>query len=291
MADSRADCLHGLMTLIERFLPRAILVENVTGFVRGASSALPFIEKGLAGVNNRSGTRYKLFYRVLNAVDFGIPQRRRRAFVIALRDGGEPVWPRVTHRDCPERAWDALQSVRLKTPPVSTGRFAALLPSIPEGQNYQYFTERGDGPALFGYRRRYWSFLLKLAKAEPAWTVPASPGPATGPFHWDSRPLAPEEILRLQAFPRAWELEGSHRERVRQAGNATPPASDRDTWSIDFHAGLWNGLSWPASDACNRTFCPRPSTHASSTGRRRVHCAFGPARPSPWCRARTESAT
>ncbi len=223
MADSRADCLHGLMTLIERFLPRAILVENVTGFVRGASSALPFIEKGLAGVNNRSGTRYKLFYRVLNAVDFGIPQRRRRAFVIALRDGGEPVWPRVTHRDCPERAWDALQSVRLKTPPVSTGRFAALLPSIPEGQNYQYFTERGDGPALFGYRRRYRSFLLKLAKAEPAWTVPASPGPATGPFHWDSRPLAPEEILRLQAFPRAWKLEGSHRERVRQAGNATPP--------------------------------------------------------------------
>ena len=223
MADRRANCLHGLLSLVERLLPRAVLIENVTGFVGGRSSALPFVESRLSEINHRRGAKYKLSYRVLNAVEFGIPQRRRRAFVIALRDGREPAWPRVTHGDRPVRAWDALQNVRPGTLPVSTGRFAGLLPSIPEGQNYQYFTERGDGPALFGYRRRYWSFLLKLAKAEPAWTVPANPGPATGPFHWDNRPLAPEEILRLQSFPRTWKLGGSQREQVRQAGNATPP--------------------------------------------------------------------
>ena len=223
MADSRANCLHGLLTLVEWFLPRAVLIENVTGFVGGRSSALPIVESRLSEINHRTGARYKLSCRVLNAVEFGIPQRRRRAFVIALRDGGEFAWPRVTHRDRPVRARDALQSVRLDAPPVSGGQFAGLLPSIPEGRNYQYFTERGDGSALFGYRRRFWSFLLKLAKAEPAWTVPASPGPATGPFHWDSRPLAPEEILRLQSFPCSWKLGGSQREQIRQAGNATPP--------------------------------------------------------------------
>ena len=95
--------------------------------------------------------------------------------------------------------------------------------SVPEGENYQYFTERGDGPPLFGYRRRFWSFLLKLAKARPAWTVPANPGPSTGPFHWESRPLAPEEMLRLQTFPVWWKLEGRYRAQIRQAGNATPP--------------------------------------------------------------------
>ena len=221
--DDRADCLRGLMTLIERFLPNAVLIENVPGFVTGGSSALPFLEERLAEVNRRSSTRYKLSHRVLDAAELGVPQRRRRAIVAALRDGGDLAWPAATHRDLPVRAWDALQGVLPKDAPAPSGKFAALLPSVPEGMNYQYFTERGDGPSLFGYRRRYWSFLLKLAKAEPAWTVPANPGPATGPFHWESRPLAPEEILRLQSFPRSWNLEGSFREQVRQAGNATPP--------------------------------------------------------------------
>ena len=223
LGDDRAGTLHGLLMLIERLLPHAVLIENVPGFVKGNRSALPILEEGLAAINCRSGTRYSLECRVLNAAEFGVPQRRRRAIVIALRSGANPAWPAATHHDRPMRAWDALHNVHPAKPPAPSGRFARLLPSIPEGQNYQFFTERGEGPALFGYRCRYWSFLLKLAKVEPAWTVPANPGPATGPFHWDSRPLAPEEILRLQTFPAAWRLDGTFREQVRQAGNATPP--------------------------------------------------------------------
>jgi len=191
--------------------------------VKGSRSALPILEEALAVVNCRSGTRYRLVCRVLDAMEFGVPQRRRRAIIIAFRSGAEFIWPASTHRDLPVRAWDALHDVNPATPPAPSGRFAGLLRSIPEGQNYQFFTERGEGPSLFGYRCRYWSFLLKLAKIEPAWTVPANPGPATGPFHWESRPLAPEEILRLQTFPNSWRLSGTYREQVRQAGNATPP--------------------------------------------------------------------
>ena len=171
--DNRAGTLHGLLTLIERLLPQAILIENVPGFVQGNRSALPTLEEGLAAVNYRSGTRYRLECRVLNAAEFGAPQRRRRAIVIALRSGANPAWPAATHHDRPVRAWDALHNVRPASPPAPSGRFARLLPSIPEGRNYQFFTERGEGPALFGYRCRYWSFLLKLAKVEPAWTVSA----------------------------------------------------------------------------------------------------------------------
>lgn len=223
LADDRAFCLHGLMTLVERLRPHALLVENVPGFVQGDSAALPFIEARLGEVNRQAGTQYRLSSRVLNAVDYGVPQRRRRAFVVALRNGTSFAWPRVTHRDRPIRAWDALRGVRLANAPIARGRFAGLLASVPEGKNYLHFTERGEGPPLFGYRCRYWSFLLKLAKAQPAWTLPAHPGPATGPFHWESRPLAPEEMLRLQTFPGCWKVAGSYREQVRQVGNATPP--------------------------------------------------------------------
>ena len=223
LGDHRTQTLYSLLTLIERLLPRAILIENVPGFVKGNRSALSILEERLEAVNCWNGTRYRLACRILNAADFGVPQRRKRAILIAFRCGAVPTWPAPTHRDHPVRAWDALHNVCPTKPPAPSGRFAALLPSIPEGQNYQFFTERGEGPPLFGYRRRFWSFLLKLAKIEPAWTVPANPGPATGPFHWDSRPLAPEEILRLQTFPSSWKLDGTHREQVRQAGNATPP--------------------------------------------------------------------
>ena len=266
LGDGRSTgCLNGLLTLIERLLPHAVLIENVPGFAKGGSSALPFLEKRLAAVNRGAGTRYRLSHRVLDAADFGVPQRRRRAIIVALRNGEALDRPAATHRDRPFRAWDATRGVRPEAVPAPSGQLAGLLPSVPEGMSYQYFTERGEGPALFGYRRRFWSFLLKLAKAEPAWTVPANPGPATGPFHWESRPLAPEEILRLQSFPGSWRLEGAYRVQVRQAGNATPPSlprclDDRSPGS----SSAWTSPARPPSpsldpDACLRLLLPSPS--------------------------------
>ena len=222
-ADDARSCLHGLVALLERFLPHALLIENVPGFARGELSALSALRAELEDVNRRNGTSYRPTSRVIDAAEYGVPQHRRRAIVIALRNGEEPSWPAPTHGSHPVRAWDALAEVHPEIVPAASGRFAGLLPSVPEGENYQYFTERGEGPSLFGYRRRFWSFLLKLAKAQPAWTVPANPGPSTGPFHWESRPLAPEEVLRLQTFPASWKLEGPYRVQIRQAGNATPP--------------------------------------------------------------------
>src|SRR5207302_1512865 len=95
------------------------------------------------------------------------------------------------------------------------GYWTGLLPSIPEGRNYLYHTRHGGGVELFGSRRRYWSFLLKLAQDLPAWTIPAKPGPSTGPFHWESRPLAVEELLRIQSFPADWNIAGNRTTQVK----------------------------------------------------------------------------
>ena len=107
--------------------PHAVLIENVPGFVQGKNSALPIIKENLAEVNRRHGTHYKLSSRLLDAAEFGVPQHRRRAIVIALRDGADPAWPVITHRDHPMRAWDALQDVCPKETPNPSGKYASLL--------------------------------------------------------------------------------------------------------------------------------------------------------------------
>ncbi len=223
LADPRAKCLAAFLSLADRFLPRVILIENVPGFARGKTSAIPYIKAVLRRINREHGTRYRLESRILNAADYGVPQRRERAILIARRDGKAVAWPSPSHKGRPVRVYDALHAVRSGPTPKAKGQWAGLLPAIPEGMNYLYHTEAGGGLPLFGARRRYWSFLLKLAKDKPAWTIPAQPGPATGPFHWRNRPLSVPELLRLQTFPTTWRVAGNRNAQVRQIGNATPP--------------------------------------------------------------------
>jgi DNA (cytosine-5)-methyltransferase 1 len=223
LSDPRARPLNSFVTLIEIFLPGAIIIENVPGFVMGPASALHSLQHQLGVINKRAGTSYHIDWWIIDAADYGVPQRRRRAILVAFRDGRGFQLPAPTHEGTHLRAWDALHDYTEADPPSLTGSWTALLPSIPEGHNYQWLTARGGGAELFGWRTRYWSFLLKLARDRPSWTLPASPGPNTGPFHWDNRPLSIRERLRLQCFPDEWILTRPRSEAWRLAGNATPP--------------------------------------------------------------------
>ena len=105
---------------------------------------------------------------------------------------------------------------------VVNGKYGHLLPEIPPGDNYLYFTaKRGHPEPLFEWRKRYWSFLLKLDPNQPSPTIQAQPGPYVGPFHWHNRRLRLPEILRLQTLPRRLPNRGS-RDARRRCRSATP---------------------------------------------------------------------
>jgi DNA (cytosine-5)-methyltransferase 1 len=234
--DPRATTLEGYLRILAEARPRAFLLENVEGLgFRGKDEGLQLIHSRLASINEAHGTQYTASIATLNAADYGVPQLRRRMFVVGSRDGTEFNFPAPTHVTSGESdwtdprprhvtAWDALHDLAEPNDPgvILKGKWADLLPTIPEGKNYLWHTDRGGGEPLFGWRRRFWSFLLKLAKDQPAWTIQAQPGPATGPFHWNNRRLTMREMARLQTFPDDVEIVGTLANAQRQLGNAVP---------------------------------------------------------------------
>jgi DNA (cytosine-5)-methyltransferase 1 len=229
--DPRASTLEGYMRVLAEAQPRAFLLENVEGLgFKGKDEGLKLIQDRLAAINATHGVSYRASVRVLNAADYGVPQLRRRVFIIGARDGSPFCFPGATHHNHGEgeaayrSAWDALHDLTSGVSPETRpkGKWADLLPTIPAGMNYLWHTDRGSGEPLFGWRRRYWSFLLKLAPDQPAWTIQAQPGPATGPFHWESRRLTMREMARLQTFPDDVQVVGSLAEAQHQLGNAVP---------------------------------------------------------------------
>ncbi|MEQ1568127.1 MAG: DNA cytosine methyltransferase [Myxococcota bacterium] len=230
LKDPRAETLTAYLHLVELLQPKVVLLENVRGLAyKGKDEGMALLRKELEAINMRRGTRYNPTVFTLDAADFGVPQHRERVFLVASREGQDFTPPAASHggEGQPSRVttWEAIGDMDGEPCPPelkATGKWAALLPSIPEGENYLWHTARGGGQELFGWRTRFWSFLLKLSKSAPSWTIQASPGPATGPFHWRSRLLSTQEILRLQTFPDGYQIVGDRRSAQRQVGNAVP---------------------------------------------------------------------
>ncbi len=240
--DPRTGTLYGYMRCVRDMRPRVFVLENVAGLnYSGREEGFQVIEELAERINREMGTSYSLSWAVLNAADFGVPQRRKRLFIVGDREGRAFRFPEVTHSEeaVAERvqgrliggwtapwvgAWEAIagaevggnEDLRMR------GKWAGLLPSIPEGENYLWHTDRKGGLPLFGWRTRFWTFLLKLAKNQPSWTIQAQPGPSVGPFHWDNRLLSVGEMAALQTFPKWVRFAGERRSVQRQIGNAVP---------------------------------------------------------------------
>jgi DNA (cytosine-5)-methyltransferase 1 len=235
--DPEASLLDHYLRVLYGTLPVTFLLENVYGLAYRNHNA-PWLEKLLVAARDLG---YQVRYRVLLAADYGVPQRRQRLFVLGSRED-EPGFPDPTHSGPHETrtSYDRALSAHVTTgeaigdleerddlfepEEVVNGKYGHLLPGIPPGDNYLFYTAKRGHPApLFGWRKRFWSFLLKLSPDEPSPTIQAQPGPYVGPFHWRNRRLRLPEIKRLQTFPDDYEIVGSRRSAQVQIGNAVPP--------------------------------------------------------------------
>lgn len=234
--DPEASLLEHYVRILDEARPQTFLLENVFALAYSNHNRvwLEFLLESF----DRLG--YAFNQDVLLAADYGVPQRRQRLIIVGSLEG-PPALPAATHTGPHERrVWErGARSMHVTTEEaigdlvdrddlaepeeVVAGKYGHLLPEIPPGDNYLYYTaKRGHPKPLFEWRKRYWSFLLKLDPNQPAPTIQAQPGPYVGPFHWHNRRLRIAEIKRLQTFPDDYVLCGNRRAAQRQVGNAVP---------------------------------------------------------------------
>ena len=161
--DPRSGTLAPYLRVLHEALPRTFLLENVEGLAyRGKDEGLRLLLDAIEDINRRTNSRYRPVYAVLSAADYGVPQFRNRFIMVASRDGRQFQFPDATHGEQPgllgkiephRTAWDALADVKPDEDEDLgvKGKWADLLPSIPEGKNYLFHTDRDKGlPLLDG---------------------------------------------------------------------------------------------------------------------------------------------
>jgi DNA (cytosine-5)-methyltransferase 1 len=230
--DARRTLVEEFWRLVDESKADAFVFENVRSITHPRHR--PILD---ALIKAAEDAGYETTFFMANAVEHGVPQRRQRVFLLGSRFAA-PVAPGPTHRDPHDESSDlpafetagpalaAFQDPKHFEPEeVVEGRWADHLREIPPGWNYKHHTAWAGHPnPTWDTETRFWNFLLKLSPDLPSWTINASPGPWVGPFHWESRRLRTPELAALQTFPPGYRFEGPRRERVRQIGNAVPPA-------------------------------------------------------------------
>ncbi len=222
--DKRGNLFLEYARILKTLRPKGFLFENVYRIV-GAQNGKPWaqIKKTFSDLG------YKLFWRIVDASDYGAPQFRERLIIVGLMNG-EYRFPMPTHgpdsRD-QRPYYSAASAVSGLSAPKSkplSGRHGHLLEEIPPGLNYSFFTERmGHPEPKFAWRSKFSDYLYKADPERPVRTIKAQGGQYTGPFSWENRPFSIEELKRLQTFPDDYEIVGKRGRAVHQLGNSVPP--------------------------------------------------------------------
>ncbi len=225
--DARGTLFREYVRLLNELNPKGFLFENVYGIV-GAQNGEAWKEI----LEEFSKVGYKLFYRIVDAADYGVPQHRERLLIVGLKDGIFK-FPRPTHGPDSldnnafynaETAIEGVTSNETDEENKLGGRFANLLNDIPPGLNYSFYTEEMGHPnPVFSWRSKFSDFLYKADPNAPVRTIKASGGAYTGPLHWNNRFFKYEEYKRLQTFPDDYVISGKKQIAVKQIGNSVPP--------------------------------------------------------------------
>ena len=222
--DVRGTMFYYYSEFIKQLKPKMFFAENVKGLTTHDGGKT--IE---TMINVFEEIGYKVEWKVLNAWDYGVAEKRQRVVIIGIRkdltDKVKFEYP-IPHEYKPVLR-DVLQnvpdSVGAKYPEKKKKVFDLVPPGgywrdLPEDVAKDYMkTCYYMGGGRTGIARR-------LSWDEPSLTLTCSPMmKQTDRCHPDeSRPFTTREYARIQSFPDDWNFAGKMNDIYKQIGNAVP---------------------------------------------------------------------
>lgn len=250
--DERRGLWSAMLEMAERIRPKAVLMENVPGMALGDESE---IVRTMAARLEDIG--YFVDYRIVNASDYGVPQKRQRLIFVALRNGDGFVWPAETVDnvtvddaigDLPvlgallgercqvyggaESDFQRAARVGMRADDSSKVWDHITRPVRDDDREaFSLMTPDTDYGALPDRLRRYRSdiFCDKYKKLDGDGLSRTITAHLAKDGYWyihptENRTLSVREAARIQTFPDWFRFEGTRSHAFRQIGNAAPPA-------------------------------------------------------------------
>lgn len=246
--DDRSNLFSAFAEAVNKVKPKVFIAENVSGLA--ALQKGEWFQKQLNVYENELSVKYSVSTKLINAADYGVPQHRKRIFIVGVREdlGERFSFPEPTHAK-----YEHAEKLGL-IPHVGHGDAISHLPPNPVGE---YYERTNDPSGNFSWyfmsrnRRHAWnrpSFTivanfrhLTLHPASPKmeleWSDLANGWKQKWKFSEDydhlnfnktfpclrPRRLSWREAALIQTFPNEFNPEGNLEEKFKQIGNAVPP--------------------------------------------------------------------
>ena len=209
-SDDERDLFPEALRLIEEINPRAVMLENVRGFLDSTFSEYrDYILKKIDALG------YNVKIKLINASDYGVPQLRPRVVIVGIRKdiNGEFCYP-IEKPELTKTVGDTLADLMKENGWSGVENWkkqaSSIAPTVVGG------SKKHGGPDLGPVRaRKAWAALgvdgLGIANEAP-------------PEDFEGMPrLTPRMLARIQGFPDSWSFGKKKTAACRMIGNAFPP--------------------------------------------------------------------
>ena len=222
------DLFYEYARLVKEIQPKVFVAENVKGLTIGSAKyLLGTTNKGLLFGDTKNticktliNCGYNVYYQVLNAKHFGVPQARERLIIVGVRNDINKTfnYPEGNKKEFVslEEAFSNLNQSENELAETNIEKYKIydILKDLPIGVFANKILGGGSYMSLIKSDKNTVSYTFTQMNSQLG---------AAGICHWDNRKFTVKEAIRIMSFPDDYYLGEKYKDRIERLGRAVPP--------------------------------------------------------------------